>query len=594
MRRSVSAPDAARIAAIGGELAAAIAAEISARGADPAVPGQVYERLLAADRRARRAGGAFYTPAHLVDLVVEWSLGPALAGRDADEALALRVADLACGGGVFLLAALARIERHCVERGMRGGVALRRRIAERCLAGVDVDATAVAVTRLSLAMAVGAEVEAALHVGDALDAGVDVGRVDVVLGNPPWGRKGFSIDAETRRRYRAAYRCARGLLEPSTLFVERAHQILAPGGRWGLVLPDIVLLKDHEAARALMLEQSAIERVAHAGRAFAGVNLDACVIAGRVVARPAPHNPVRIWHQVPERWRDEPPAETRREQGVFAALPGRRFNLHLEDGDLALMRRLAALPRLGELFEVHEGVHTGNARAKLFLPRRAHDACVPVIVGRRELSRYRLAWGGTWLDVRPEALDREAGDYASLGRPAWHRREKLVVRRTGDRVIAAHDADGTYVSNNLFVVLPKAPMASRELRAFAALCNSALYTWAFRVAVPRVGKLFAELKITHLAAFPAPPPGRWTAAIEELARLAERGRRDGADAVAAEVDAAVARLYELSPAEAARVAAVASAGARPGRARAEAAQKAAVESAAEISPRARRRVTLGQ
>src|SRR5690606_17702677 len=259
---------------------------------------------------------------------------------------------------------------------------------------------------------------------------------------------------------------------------------------------------------------------------------------------------------VPEGWRARPPAVRRQRQAVFARLPGARFNLHLGEGDLALFDRLSALPRLGDRFEVHEGVHSGNARARLFLPARppgrADGELARLVVGRGEIARYRLRWAGAWLDLSPGALDRSAGHYANLGRPEWHRREKVVVRRTGDHLVAAHDPDGLYVSNNLFVVLPRDPRAAGELPALVALLNSALLTWCFRAQVPRVGRLFAELKIQHLSALPLPPPEAFTpGAAAALARLARRRARcepgdPAAARLEAAIDEAVASLYRLT------------------------------------------------
>jgi hypothetical protein len=165
-----------------------------------------------------------------------------------------------------------------------------------------------------------------------------------------------------------------------------------------------------------------------------------------------------------------------------------------------------------------------------------------VIVGRGEVARFSLSWAGTWLDRDPELLDRRAGDYATLGRTAWHERPKIVVRRTGDRVVAAFDDRGLWCSNNLFVVLPRAPMAAEELRGYVALLNSRLITWLFRTVQPRTGRLFAELKLHHLLAFPVPPLDRWERQVPTLARLGPRA------------DSAVEALFDLSPGEIALVA----------------------------------------
>ena len=543
----------------------AIAREARARGRlTPDLPGLVYERARAADRAERRAGAVYYTPPHLVDAVIERTLGPPLAGGA--DPLRLRVLDPACGGGAFLLAALQRLERAAPAGGR--GPGRRLAVLRRCLRGLDLDPGAVAVARMALRLAVpeatDEDLAGAVRLADALDpASAPDGGFDAVVTNPPWGGKGYRLGAEERRRYRARYRSARGAIDPAALFVERAHALLRAGGRWGMVLPDVLLLKNHEPLRRLVLEGSALEWIAEAGRAFDGVNLDAVVMVGRRVAAPPPAgHRVAIWHSLPADWQARPPAARRQRQAVFAGLPGARFNLHLSPADLALLERLAALPRLGDRYEVHEGVHSGNARAKLFLPARpagrADDEVAPLIVGRGEVARYRLRWAGRWIDLSPAALDRAAGDYANLGRAAWHRRPKIVVRRTGDHLVAAHDPDGLHVSNNLFVVLPREARggghggAAAE-RAMVAVLNSALLTWCFRAQVPRVGKLFAELKIQHLAALPLPPEPAWTAAaVRRLDRLARRRASCGADEAAAldaAIDGEVAGLYRLTAAE---------------------------------------------
>lgn len=478
--------------------------------ADPHVPGRVYEAWLARDRTGRRAGGAYYTPPSLVDFVVEQTLVPVLAPG-------VRVIDPSCGAGAFLLGALAA--------GARGAD----------LVGVDIDPIAAGVCRLALALA-GAS-DATVITRDALGDAVD-GSFDVVIGNPPWGQKGFTYSPAEAARLRARYRTGRGVLDPFKLFVERAIELTGEGGRWGLVLPDIVLLKNQERLRELILERCALEWIVHAGRAFPDVNLDVAVLVAR---GGAPSAPVRIWHSLPETWREAPPPEHALAQEMFAELPGKRFNIYMTEADRDWLGSLAPLPRLGDRFEIHEGVHTGNAREVLIRDARESDDAVPIVIGRKELQRYRLAWGGAWL--HPGALDRAAGHYGALGRPEWHEASKIVVRRTGDHVVAAVDTTGTWITNNAFVVVPRAPMSVTRLRAVVGLLNSAFMTRYFRTVQPRTGRLFAELKICHLAAFPLPG-----GAIDHLAVLVERLERvaasGGEDSEAsAALDSAVEELY---------------------------------------------------
>ena len=159
----------------------------------------------------RRRSGAYYTPATLVDLVVEQTIGPIAArATSTEELLAIRIFDPAVGCGGFLLAALRLLVAHAVElsRGALSTAQASRLIVERSLYGVDVNPLAALVTAGLLRRTTNAK--RAPHpniqwadtllvhdVGFRSAAGVppiDVaawpdgaGPFDAVIGNPPWG-----------------------------------------------------------------------------------------------------------------------------------------------------------------------------------------------------------------------------------------------------------------------------------------------------------------------------------------------------------------------------------------------------------------------
>jgi hypothetical protein len=122
--------------------------------------GAVYERVLSPG--TRKETGTFYTPQPLAEFVVRRTLSPLVAGATADSILALRVLDPAMGSGAFLVAACrylaAAYARALLDEGRVSAVdmddearaAIRRLVAERCLAGVDRNPTAVQLARLSL------------------------------------------------------------------------------------------------------------------------------------------------------------------------------------------------------------------------------------------------------------------------------------------------------------------------------------------------------------------------------------------------------------------------------------------------------------
>ena len=153
---------------------------------DPYVIDQIYEEFLSKSlaigpgRRvslvekpeAVDAQGAVVTPKSLADIVVEKTLEPLAAGKSLREILELRVADICCGAGNFLVSAYEFLLRKAfaaldanpesrqkalhhglvvpVPSGWKLSFGVRREILLRCIFGVDVDPLAVEIAKFSL------------------------------------------------------------------------------------------------------------------------------------------------------------------------------------------------------------------------------------------------------------------------------------------------------------------------------------------------------------------------------------------------------------------------------------------------------------
>jgi type I restriction-modification system DNA methylase subunit len=144
--------------------------------------GSIYERFLGNEieigalgkvdvslkPEARKAGGVYYTPDFIVSYIVENTIGPLLENKTPDEMAQLRLADIACGSGSFLLGIYdLLLRRHaayyathpkaaknagCENRDGAWVLSLkqRRQILENNIFGCDIDAQAVEVAKLSL------------------------------------------------------------------------------------------------------------------------------------------------------------------------------------------------------------------------------------------------------------------------------------------------------------------------------------------------------------------------------------------------------------------------------------------------------------
>lgn len=523
-----------------------------------------HETELRKRPRVRKARGAYYTPRIISERLAADTIGAAVAAGEV-AASEITVLDPACGAGAMLVAAYEAIASHGLgsliaarrtgelER-TANGFALPRSARAEILAsqifGCDVDEGAVAAARRALAVAAFGERAAEapdlgghLRVANAVLDPLPASSFDVVIGNPPWGQKRIATTPEIKATIRARCPSARGIFDWFRPFVELGIGLTRPGGWFGMVLPDIVLLKNYEATRKVLLDELALSRIAWLGRAFEDAAIDVVTIAGQRAAAPPGHH-VQVFVT------GDPPLSHAIEQATFRKNPRSTLNLRMTSARREIIDALASFPRLGQVCEIHEGVHSGNIRRDLFVDHPVDDSCRPLYVGRGELSRFHLEWRGTYLRGSAIPAHKTRRRYAHVGPATWYERPKILVRRTGDRLIAAVDTEARYASNNFFVVFSRASDSPEGLDALCAILNSALATWWFRVIEPRTGRPFAEVKVKHLAELPVLSASH--PAFSQLASLGARRRRmaaaDGSLAAALDekIDRTVAEAFGVS------------------------------------------------
>lgn len=148
--------------------------------------GKVYEKFLGKTIRltsshqakveekpeVRKAGGVYYTPEYIVDYIVESTVGKLIKGKTPKQIENIKILDSACGSGTFLVRAytyvldylLSYYEQNPVKykkeiyQTKKGNwfltTEVRKRVLLNNIYGVDIDAQAVEVTKLSLLLKV--------------------------------------------------------------------------------------------------------------------------------------------------------------------------------------------------------------------------------------------------------------------------------------------------------------------------------------------------------------------------------------------------------------------------------------------------------
>ncbi|HEY4057859.1 MAG TPA: N-6 DNA methylase [Kofleriaceae bacterium] len=247
--------------------------------------------------------GVVYTPPALARAMVVGLLEPLVRGRTASEILALRVCDPAMGDGAFLVevvqylaervVAASQREHPAAAPGSKGAriewAEAQERIAHLSVVGVDIDPASVAtvVERMSAFRGKGFRSIGFpfLREGNALtlDWLNSFGPFDAVIANPPYIRQESLAGEAVKKADLRNWRTYDGVADLYVYFIELAHGILKPGGRYAVVAPNKWMTAEYaRPLRAFLAEQKSVDALVDLSAIKVFENADAfpCILFG--------------------------------------------------------------------------------------------------------------------------------------------------------------------------------------------------------------------------------------------------------------------------------------------------------------------------
>ena len=203
----------------------------------------------------RGSEGQFFTPRNVVRMMIDIL----------DPSPGEYIIDPACGSGGFLIVALEYVwkkleSESAREKWSEETLAARRKSTARSLRGIDKDRFLARVTKAYMAIVGdstrGVFCENSLEVPSKWDPGtqekIQLGSFDVLITNPPHGSKipikgnrileQYDLGKKWKKHRETGEwkktNLVRGKQPPQVLFIERCLQLLKPGGRMGIILPE--------------------------------------------------------------------------------------------------------------------------------------------------------------------------------------------------------------------------------------------------------------------------------------------------------------------------------------------------------------------
>ncbi|MCY4465350.1 MAG: N-6 DNA methylase [Chloroflexi bacterium] len=552
--------------------------EFSVIAAD--ILGQVYERFLgkvievrsdgietsvAVEEKpeVRKAGGVYYTPAYIVNYIVENTLGKLLEGKNPDQAAELRVLDPACGSGSFLTGAYQylldwhidyyrrhpaqfRNRRRETAQGMLLTTAEKRRILLNNIYGVDLDQSAVEVSKLSLLLKMlenendstgmrdldgpilpdlggnikwgnslvgsdfyadkawaNADEEELLRV-KAFDwdsergfgAIMAAGGFDAVIGNPPYGA---FLSSEQISYLSNRHPVAAKFPDSYILFVVKALELLKPNRLMSYIVPNTFCdLESCDEFRKWILTNHTLHQIWQTGWAFKDAVVDTLVM---VVSNEQSGQEETVLIEKDKR-------TYRRRIESFLSNELHKIDYRNTESDRRLLDkiRVNTVP-LGSLATVNAGV-------KMYERGKGTPPQTRELIKERPFSRTDAKPDGWRVLYRGKSVSRyqfaRAGEYVNYGvwlaaprKPELFQSPKILMRRTDDRLLACLDTDDAVCVNSCHVIKLRRADAGMSYGYMLGVLNSSLMQHVFALQNPQmIEKVFAEIKVIYVRRLP--------------------------------------------------------------------------------------------
>ncbi len=523
----------------------------------------------------RKAGGVYYTPQYIVDYIVKNTVGKLIDGKTPDEISSLRIVDPACGSGSFLIGALHHLfEYHRNYYNKKGGstktkkdspltpdgqltTSEKKRILLNNIYGVDLDANAVEVTKLSLLLkCLEGETDASINnqlklfnerVLPSLDKNIKNGNslidtdyydshlifgdekklkpfnwqsnfpevfkhggFDVAIGNPPYvyGRdwKSLGIGNDIKSYLVGHYKSLAYQLDFFSIFMEKSIQLINKDGFASFIVPNVWLTNKYSAStRKFLLTTAAYLKITvPIFKVFEGITVDTVIY----VLRKGENQDISF--SITKLGYSE---ESALAELVFADyIDGERpISTTLSIGGNTLVEKIIkGSISLDEIARITRGVHSyriggygksafgSGQQTQRDVAERPYHSDKPILGYRpfiygKDLKRFTK--------VKPREYIKYGSWLAEPREPQFFKDERIYSRKIlGKALIVTVENEDTVADQQVYITKPNDD--SVHVNYLAAILGSRLISFYIRNYFDEINDAFPQIKVGQLKSIP--------------------------------------------------------------------------------------------
>jgi len=356
---------------------------------------------------------------------------------------------------------------------------------------------------------------------------------DVVLGNPPWGHPGANKDYLKVEFSDIVKR----LPDMFAYFTDKCLRLGTASANYGVILPNVVLFQSEYSKLRRELLRSGLFRVADLGEdVFADAVAPSAVLIGSQMKDRTQMSIRNLRDEEPNaltNYRINPikfPIESILAEDD-AVIP--TYKIELRKVLSELQHRYG---RLGDRFSVEQGIQTGGDEAFTVTDEEITDYDLeggllhPVLFGsdvtpftvsdpsryilyiERDIKASQIPRTIDYLEQYRDSLESvsevEKGirPWYTLHRPRnpeMFEQQKVLLRQTGDTLIAGLSRDDTYTVDSLLCITPAGTFSNLE--SLVVLLNSSLLRELYDSITQEKGRVFSQVKPQNVKKLPLPP-----------------------------------------------------------------------------------------
>jgi adenine-specific DNA-methyltransferase len=328
---------------------------------------------------------------------------------------------------------------------------------------------------------------------------------DVVIGNPPYGGL---LSKDEVAYFLRNYKLQEYQLDTYLLFIEKSLALLKEKGFLGMIIPNTWLLNlQSRRIRQHIFDQTQIEDITHYRRhVFGKATVDTEIVIFKK-GKPTKNHEIKI--TVVEK--DDSSNSYAILQARWQAGNGKPINLFERPEMKELADKLRRFKVLDDLciitqgakpFQVGKGKPAQTRKivdTKPYVSETPKDSSFRPLLRGNLIQRYQTLWDNNyWISF---------GDWLAEPRYSaqYEAQEKIVIRQTGDSLVATLDREQFIVRDNLYTIVPR--KNKLDLRYVLSLLNSRLLNWFYQTIInPEKGEALAQVKRGHLAQLPIALP----------------------------------------------------------------------------------------